>query len=136
MLRRWRGTREHGSAAVEFVLLAGLLVLLLFAVLQVALFAYARLVVASAVTDGARYGANAGLEPADAAGRTRSALRAGLPDRIVDALDCRAATAVDRASGLDVVTVRCAGTMPMLVLPFALPLRIDVSSVAVKEGLR
>ena len=45
---------DRGSGVVEFVLVVVLLVLLLFAVLQIAVWFYARSIVASATADAAR----------------------------------------------------------------------------------
>jgi Flp pilus assembly protein TadG len=115
------------------VLLSVLLVLLLFAVLQVAVFVYARNVVSAAAADAARYAANAGVDPADGDARARQVLRDGLPDRAAAAIACHSEDAVDTPSGLDVARVRCRGRLPMLLLPFDIPLDIDVSSAVVKE---
>jgi Flp pilus assembly protein TadG len=115
------------------VLLSLLLVLLLFAVLQVALFVYARNVVSAAAADAARYAANAGADTAAGEARARQVLRDGLPDAAAAAITCRAEDAIDTPSGLDVARVRCQGRLPMLLLPFDVPLEIDVDSAVVKE---
>lgn len=127
---------DRGSAAVDFVLLSVLLVLLLFAVLQVAVFVYARNVVSAAAADGARFAANAGVTPSAGEARARLVLREGLPDRTAEAIACRGEDAVDAPSGLDVARVRCHGRLPMLLLPFDLPMQIDVDSAVVKEHAR
>jgi hypothetical protein len=54
---------ERGAAVVDFVLMSVLLVMLLFAVLQVAVYFYARNVVAASAADAARYAAAEGVDP-------------------------------------------------------------------------
>lgn len=115
------------------MLISVLLVLLLFAVLQMALFVHARNIVSAAAADGARYAANAGVDPSGGETRARQVLRDGLPDATAGAIVCRAADAVDAVSGLDVARVRCRGRVSMLLLPFDIPLDIDISSTVVKE---
>lgn len=65
---RWRG--DSGSAPVEFVLVGVLLTFLTLAVLQLALALHIRNTVLDAAAEGARFGALADNEPADAAPRT------------------------------------------------------------------
>lgn len=61
---------EGGSAPVEFVLVGVLLTFLTLAVLQLALALHVRNTVLDAAAEGARYGALADNEPADAVPRT------------------------------------------------------------------
>ena len=61
---------ESGSAPVEFVLVGVLLTFLTLAVLQLALALHMRNTVLDAAAEGARYGALADNEPADAVPRT------------------------------------------------------------------
>ena len=64
--------RDDGAAVVEFVLVSVLLVLLLFGVLQVGVYFYARNIVAASAADAARYAAAAGVDPDAGAGREPS----------------------------------------------------------------
>ncbi|MFT4028703.1 MAG: pilus assembly protein [Protaetiibacter sp.] len=61
---------DAGSAPVEFVLVGVLLTFLTIGVLQLALALHIRNTVLDAAAEGARYGALADNEPADAVGRT------------------------------------------------------------------
>lgn len=109
-----------------------LLVLLLFAVLQVAIYVYARNVVSSAVADAARYAAT--NDPDSGAQRANDLVAKGLNRRSADALRCVGRTDTDAASGLATVTVRCAGRIGPTFLPLGLlPLRVDVSSSVLQE---
>ena len=53
------GAGERGSAVVDFVLVSVLILALLLAVLQVAVYVHVRNVVAASAQEGARYAANA-----------------------------------------------------------------------------
>lgn len=127
------GREDRGSSVVEFVLLTVLLVVLLFAVLQVAVWFYARSVVASAVADAAHYAAMGGAGPDVGRMRARQLITAGLNERVAHDVTCAGADGVDAASGLPVTTVRCQGRPHMLLLPFDLPLGIDVHSSVLTE---
>jgi Flp pilus assembly protein TadG len=111
-----------------------LLVMLLFAVLQFAVFIYARNVVAASAAAAARYGANAGTDVDSAAAKATSLIDAGLGAGAARRFACSANSAPDPASGLRVVQVRCAGPVRMAVLPFAMPATVRASSSALKEG--
>lgn len=124
---------DRGAAVVEFVLLAALLVLLLFAVLQVAVWFYARTVVAAAAADAAHYAATLGADARAGEQRARVLLGAGLSDRLARDVACTQTPGVDAASGLPITTVRCVGNPHMLLLPFQLPLRIDVHASVLTE---
>lgn len=125
---------DDGAAVVDFVLISVLLVFLLFAILQVAVYAYARNVVAAAAADGARYGAAAGADPGDGARRAVVLIRSALNAANAAAIPCAGTTSTDEASGLAVTTVHCRGRLPTLFLPLHLPLRIDVTSSALQEA--
>jgi Flp pilus assembly protein TadG len=119
---------------VEFVLMSVLLIFLLFAVLQVALFFYARNVVAAAAADAARYAANAGADPGSGTPRAAGLIAGGLSSDVAAAVPCTSAASSDRASGLATVTVHCRGRMSLLFLPLQLPLTIDVQSSVLQEA--
>jgi Flp pilus assembly protein TadG len=132
--RRRLGERDGGAAVVEFALMSVLLVFLLFAVLQVALFFYARNVIAAAAADAARYAANAGVDPRAGAPRADRLIADGLNRDVARRMACTSGPGVDGASGLPTVTVRCRGRMGLLLLPLAVPVTIDVRSSVVQEG--
>ena len=114
-------------------MVAVLLVLLLFAVLQVAVLLYVRSIVAASAADGARYAANADVGPVEGAQRATDLIRDGLNDRIAGDVPCTGSVTTDAASGLRLSTVRCAGSIHSLLLPIAALVRIDVRSRAVEE---
>ncbi|WP_243841927.1 TadE/TadG family type IV pilus assembly protein [Salinibacterium sp. ZJ77] len=69
---------DTGSAPVEFVLVGVLLTFLTLAVLQLALALHIRNTVLDAAAEGARFGALADNEPADAAPRTAELITTAL----------------------------------------------------------
>jgi hypothetical protein len=131
--RRTRLRSDAGAAVVDFVLIAVLLVLLLLAVLQVAVYFYARNVVAASAADGARYAAVEGVAARAGGMRAARLVAVGLDDADASAIRCVGLPGRDPASGLDVVTVRCRGRIRLLFSPLHLPLTIDVTSSVLKE---
>jgi Flp pilus assembly protein TadG len=131
-----RSRADGGAAVVDFVLVSVLLVLLLFGVLQVAVYFYARNIVAASTADAARFAATAGTPPSAGAVRARTLMSAGLSGEVTRAVRCSATGGVDAGSGLPVTTVRCAGPMRAFLLPLALPLQLDATSSALTEGVR
>ncbi|SHH29282.1 TadE-like protein [Jatrophihabitans endophyticus] len=129
---RFRGD-DAGAAVVEFVMIAVLLLMLLFAVLQVAVYFYARNVASSSVADAARYAAAEGVAPRAGVGRAERLIHQGLDAADADAIDCSAALSRDVPSGLATVTVRCRGRVRLLFTPLGLPLSVDVTSRALRE---
>jgi Flp pilus assembly protein TadG len=124
---------DRGSSVVEFTLLTVLLVLLLFAVLQVALWFYARSIVASGAAGAAHYTATIGGTPAAGEQRAEQLITTGLNARLARDVTCADTAGTDAASGLPITTVRCQGRPHMLLLPFDLPLGIDVHSSVLTE---
>ncbi|MDT4939472.1 MAG: hypothetical protein QOG80_3143 [Pseudonocardiales bacterium] len=123
---------DRGASVVEFVLIATLLVFLLFAVMQVGLYVYARNIAAAAAADGARYAAASGVEPPAGAHRADDLMRSGLHG-VAAAIPCLGSAGVDAVSGLTTTTVECHGRLRASFLPLAFPLRIDVLSSALRE---
>ena len=77
--RAMRASRDdRGSAVVDFALVGGLLTLLFMGVVQLALLLHVRNTVADCAAEGARYGAQAGHGPSDAAARVGELLAAEL----------------------------------------------------------
>jgi Flp pilus assembly protein TadG len=127
---------DRGAAVVDFVFVSVLLVLLLFGVLQVAVYFYARNIVAASTSDGARFAATAGTPAAAGAARARALMSSGLGASVTRAVRCTATAERDGASGLPVTTVRCAGRMRAFLLPIPLPLTLDATASALTEGSR
>lgn len=118
---------------VEFVLVSMLVVALLMAVLQVAVFVHVRNVIAASAQEGARFGANADVDSAAGAARTREMVSRALSDDTADGLICTSAEEPG-AAGAVLVVVRCRGAVPSLFAAFGDLLVIDVAGRAVKEG--
>lgn len=122
--------RDDGAAVVEFVMISVLLVLLLFGVLQVAVYFYARNIVAASAADAARYAAAAGVPPGSGAARAQQLIRQSLGSSDIT---CTSTSGVDAPSGLPVSTVRCRGTVKALLAAVDLPVDIDTTSSALTE---
>lgn len=110
-----------------------LLLLLLFAVLQAAVYFYARNVAASSAADAARFAAAEQIAPRVGAQRAERLIHDGLDRADADAITCVSGLTRDARSGLDTVTVRCQGRIRLLFTPLGLPLTIEVASRALKE---
>ncbi len=116
-------------------MIATLLILLLFATLQAAMFVYARNIVASAAANGARYAAGAGVSsPADGGRRASTLIRTGLSPLAAELIPCVGAAATDAPSGLTVSTVHCRGRLRLVFLPLRVPLWIDITASSLKES--
>src|SRR3954449_9114743 len=100
-----------------------LIVTLLLAVLQVAVYVHVRNVVTASAQAGARYAANAGVDSAAGAPRTVEVGARGTSVQTARGLACTSAEEAD-AGGLTLVVVRCTGVVPSLltVMGFFLPL--------------
>jgi Flp pilus assembly protein TadG len=128
-----RRDRDTGAAVVEFVMISVLLVLLLFGVLQVGVYFYARNIVAASAADAARYAAAAGV-PASAGGpRAEQLIAEGLGAGQRTAITCTGGEGTDADSGLPVATVHCVGHVRALLVSMDMPLTIDFTSSALKE---
>jgi Flp pilus assembly protein TadG len=118
---------------VDFVLVSVLLVLLLFAVLQVAVYFYARTIVAASAADAARYGALAGSSPALGAARANQLIEQSLGRADAAAIRCTGSSGIDAASGLAITTVHCTGRLHAVFAPMDLPVSVDVTASALTE---
>lgn len=132
-MARRRGAADAGSAVVDFVLMSVLLIFLLFAVLQVAVYFYARNVAAESAADAARYAAAAGVSPHAGVDRAESLLREGLDEQDASAIHCTASSGRDGRSGLPTTTVQCAGHLRLFFTALRGPLPIHVQSTVLKE---
>lgn len=126
--------REHGAAIAEFVLVSVLLIFLLFAVLQVAVYFYVRNIVAASAADGARYAAGSGVDYAAGGVRASALVGKGLTSGVAQDIPCTGGAAADAATGLPLAVVRCAGRIRSIFLPIGAFVSIDVRSGALKEG--
>jgi Flp pilus assembly protein TadG len=126
------GERERGSAVVEFVLVSLLIVMLLLAVLQVAVYVHVRNVVTASAQEGARYAANADVDAGVGAARTLDVVGRATSEQTAKGLNCTSTEEVD-GTGLTLVVVRCSGSVPSLLAALGSWLPLDVTGRAVKE---
>ncbi|MFD2090716.1 TadE family protein [Blastococcus deserti] len=124
---------ERGSAVVDFVLVSVLIVTLLLAVLQVAVYVHVRNVVTASAQAGARYAANADVDSAAGAGHTVEIVARATSVQTAEGLACSSAEEVD-ATGLTLVVVRCTGAVPALLAALGNLLPLEVTGRAVKEA--
>lgn len=124
--------RDRGASVVGFVMLMIPTLLLLFAVLQVAVWFYARNVMASAAADAARYTASTVTTPTAGAQRAHEQVLDGLHDETAKEIECTDTFGYND-SGLPITTVRCLGKPKMLLLPYTFPVKIDVHSSVLRE---
>jgi Flp pilus assembly protein TadG len=129
------GDGERGSAVVDFVLVSVLVVVLLLAVLQLAVYVHVRNVVTASAQEGARYAANADVDSVLGAARTAEIVGRATSPRTADGLSCSSAEEVD-ATGLTLVVVHCTGSVPTLLASLGDLLPVDVTGRAVKEAAR
>ena len=124
---------ERGSAVVDFVLVSVLIVVLLLAVLQVAVYVHVRNVVTASAQEGARYAANADVDASLGAGRTVEVVAGATSEQTAKGLSCTSAEETD-PSGLTLVVVRCTGSVPSLLSDLGNLLPLEVTGRAVKEA--
>jgi len=132
-LLRARARGEDGAAVVEFVMISALVMGLLLAVLQVAVYVHARNVVAASAQEGARYAANADVDSGAGAARTLDIVRRSLGESTADGLVCISAEEVD-STGLVLVLVQCTGAVPALFGTLGDLLPVNATGRAIKEG--
>lgn len=127
------GDGERGSAVVDFVLVSLLIVALLLAVLQVAVYAHVRNVVTASAQEGARFAANADVDSSLGAARTVEVVARATTERTAEGLACTSEEETD-PTGLTLVVVRCSGSVPSLLSALGNLLPLEVTGRAVKEG--
>jgi Flp pilus assembly protein TadG len=125
---------DSGAAVVDFVMMSVLLLFLLFGVLQIAVYFYARNIAASSAADAARYAAAEGVTASAGATRAQQLIHEGLGDADASSIHCTGRPGRDEKSGLPVTTVHCAGRIRLLFSPLHLPLTVDVTSSVLREG--
>jgi len=123
---------ERGAAVVDFVLISILIVTLLLAVLQVAVYVHVRNVVTASAQEGARFAANADVDSRTGADRTLEIVGKATSTQTARGLSCTSTEALD-STGLTLVVVHCAGSVPSLLAGLGNLLPLDVSGRAVKE---
>ena len=110
-----------------------LLIFLVFAVLQVAVYLYVRNIVQASAAAGARYAANQGVDYASGGEHASVLLRQGPGATIARNLPCRGSPGRD-VSGLPLAVVHCGGHLKSIFLPLGRVLSIDVTARVLKEG--
>ena len=130
---RVRHRGDDGAAVVEFVLISALVMGLLLAVLQVAVYVHVRNVVAASAQEGARYAANADVDSGAGAPRTLDIVGNALGGSTADGLSCSSAEELD-STGLVLVVVQCTGAVPALFGALGDLLPVNATGRAIKEG--
>jgi hypothetical protein len=110
-----------------------LIVTLLLAVLQVAVYVHVRNVVTASAQQGARYAANADVDSSSGAARTVDVVARATSVQTARGLNCTSGEEVD-SSGLTLVVVRCSGSVPALLASLGNLLPLEVTGRAVKEA--
>ena len=124
---------ERGSAVVDFVLVSVLVLTLLLAVLQVAVYVHLRNVVTASAQEGARFAANADVDSRLGAARTVEIVARATSPRTAAGLSCSSGDEAD-AGGLTVVVVRCSGAVPPLLGSLGRVLPLTATGRALKES--
>jgi Flp pilus assembly protein TadG len=130
-LQRFHGDR--GSAVAEFAMISLLLVILLFAVLQVAGVFFVKSIVASAAADGARHAASDSADSSVGGARATQLIADALSPDLASGIPCEGRTTVDLATGLATATVTCRGEIRSVFLPIGTFVTIDVTGQSLRE---
>ncbi len=103
---------DEGSAAVDFVLVGGLVTVLFLGVLQLGLALHVRTLLIDSAAEGARLGARLESEPGDAEARTKELISSALSDRYAGDVT----TSVVEVGGAEMIEVRVRAPMPVIAL--------------------
>lgn len=122
------GRADRGSAVVEFVLVAPLLLLLLAALLQLLLALHVRSTLTSAAAEGARAASLAGADVQAGVRRVALLLEGTVADGVVREISARPAT----VGAIDVIVVRIDARLPLVGLLG--PQALSVEGRALMEG--
>lgn len=122
--------RDGGNSTVEFTLVSVLVVALFLLVLQLGFVLHTRNVLVASAQEGARFGANADRDPADARARTREVVATALSSSVAGRMEYDAVEVVQ--GGLLTMEVTVRGPMPLIFLP-AGPLALTVRGHALEE---
>ncbi|TYP86865.1 TadE family protein [Blastococcus xanthinilyticus] len=128
-----RDDGERGSAVVDFVMVSMLIMTLLLAVLQVAVYVHVRNVVTASAQEGARYAANADVDSSAGAGRTVEIVARATSEQTARGLACTSGEELD-TGGATLVVVRCSGSVPALLASLGNLLPLEVTGRAMKES--
>ncbi|MGX7680855.1 TadE family protein [Jatrophihabitans sp. DSM 45814] len=131
--RRARPQGDRGAAVAEFVMVSVLLIFMLFGVLQVAALLYVRSVVSAAASDGARYGADSGVDPSAGGPRASDLITEALSPGLARRIPCVGSAITDPATGVDTAKVTCRGDIRSIFLPVGALVSIDVSGQSLRE---
>jgi Flp pilus assembly protein TadG len=107
--RQLRST-DRGSAVVEFVLVAPLVLFLFAAIAQISFVSYARSTLIACAAEGARAGALSDSDSTTAQRRTKAALG----DSVVAGLVYAINVAEERRNGIDTVAVTVTAKLPLV----------------------
>ena len=110
-----------------------LVVLLLFAVLQIAAVFYVRNIVAASAADAARYASSAGVDVGAGGDRANRMISAALSPTMSAGIPCASRSEVDAPSGLRVVRVECTGHIRSLLVPVGVLVSIHVVDRSLAE---
>ncbi len=121
---------------MDFVLVSVLIVGLLLAVLQVAVYVHVRNVVTASAQEGARYAANADVPSGSGAPRTVLIVAQATSQQTAQGLACSSVEQVEPDSGLTLVVVRCDGAVPALLPALGNLLPLSVTGRSIKEAVR
>ncbi|OHV37762.1 pilus assembly protein TadE [Pseudofrankia sp. EUN1h] len=121
---------DAGSAIVEFVLVSTLLLFLFLGIIQVGLVLHVRNTLAANAAEGARHGANLGVDPADGGPYAQRLIAESIPGRSDTA--CTGAQ-IDGPGDVPLVQVTCEVRVPLSLLPFGGGVTVHVTGHAVKE---
>jgi Flp pilus assembly protein TadG len=100
---------DRGSAPVEFVFVAPLVLLIFAAIVQIALAMHVRSTLVASAAEGARAGAEYGSDPRVAIERTRAAVATSIADGVVQDISVRH----ERNAGVPVVAVTIRAKLPL-----------------------
>ncbi len=118
---------DRGSAPVEFVLVAPLVLLVFCAIVQIGLAGYVRTTLVAAAAEGARAGAAADSNTAIAIRRTRAAVATSIAEGVVE--DVTASERTD--GGVPVIAVTVHARLPLFGLLG--PASLKVTGRALRE---
>ena len=120
---------ERGSAVAEFTMVAGLLVVLVLSVMQLALALHVRATVADAAAEGARHASLVGADTAAGVVRTRQLITTAIGAQYAEQISASTAT----VAGLETIEIRVAAPLPVFGLIG--PTALEVTGHAPVEAL-
>lgn len=122
---RGTGATDRGSAVVEFVLVAPLVLFLFAAIAQISFVSYVRSTLIACAAEGARAGALSDAASTTAKRRTKVALGDSVVSGLVRSID----VAPERKDGIDTVAVTVTARLPLVGLLGPTTLRVTGHSL-------